>query len=390
MNKKNLERVSLFNHIVQIGLFSSIFAFTSNIWGIRIILERSLHAILFPIAITPDAIASLLAVFSFAKAKNKNLGKTFDLIYMPTKTALVFTAVFAGVSLIAIHSLFLVAIGSGMLYHISLCLYNAYKFLKTPKNSPADLKLKNLYKDNAIKNGISILVGSIVIIGILTTMVFAPYLSASILAIAGIGTATTLVLSCVYALYRHFRQPTNMVITANETTPLDNTLYSQNPPLNSKGYYYRKFRSEQLEFQPNQLTEDLIPDKNFLIREINEKKTKLTNEIHNSEGKIKEFFWPENSKRAIKLDYLDDLEFHLNLLSPEEEIHSSTFQARADKAQKDPLGFFKSYPKKALQSFFHDKGDIEDIAKAAKKHAKNYITATENAQFSNYLIRQGH
>lgn len=368
MREENLKKANLFNHYIQAGLFSSIFAFTSNIGGIRIIFERSLSSILLPIAITPDAIGSLLALVGLANAENKNLGKVFDLIFTLIKTALVFTAVFAGFSPIVVHGLFLAAVGSGMAYHISLCFYNLYYWLKTPKNFPAELKLKNLYKENVIKNGVSAFKGSIVIAGILTTMVFAPYLGATILAATGIGIGIILTLSSTYELYRYFKQPTPLHKTNNDSIFHTN----KSAPLqqnNSKGYYYRKFRSEQL-------TGNLKTDKDFLIKEIHNKKEELKHKTDQCKGKISEFFWPENPKRCIKHEFLENLASQLRHFP---EAHSASL---SDNATIDP-SFFSSPPKKAVQSFFRAEGDVNDIIQATKKHVENYRALAEANQ-SNY------
>ncbi len=371
MHEENLKKANLFNHYIQAGLFSSIFAFTSNIGEIRIIFERSLSSILLPIAITPDAIGSLLALVGLANAENRNLGKVFDLIFSLIKAAMVFTAVFAGFSPIVVHSLFLAAVGSGMAYHISLCFYNLYHWVKTPKNSPANLKLKNLYKGNVIKNGISASKGGIVIAGILTTMVFAPYLGATILAATGIGIGIMLTLFSTYELYRYFKEPAPLHKINNDSAFHTNQP-AQAQQNNSKGYYYRKFRSEQL-------TGNLKTDKAFLIKEIHNKKEELTHKIDQCKGKISEFFWPENPKRCVKREFLEDLASQLRHFP---EAHSSSPKTSPDDATIDP-SFLSSPPKKAVHSFFREEGDVKDIIQATKKHVGNYHALTE-ANESNY------
>ncbi|MEN9450378.1 MAG: hypothetical protein RJA83_992 [Pseudomonadota bacterium] len=68
------------NFFFQNAILSTIFVFKSNIYQIGSIFKKILAPILFPLVIIPDAIASLFALYHFASAKNKNLGKTFDLI----------------------------------------------------------------------------------------------------------------------------------------------------------------------------------------------------------------------------------------------------------------------------------------------------------------------
>lgn len=367
VRKKFLERVGLFNHFIQAGLFSSIFTFTSNIGGIRIILERGLHAILFPIAIAPDAIASLLALFSFGKAKNKNLGKTFDLIYIPTKAALVFTAVFAGFSVTIVHSLFLIAVSSGFVYHTGLSLYNAYQWRKTPADSPSHVKLKTIYKNNMINNGISSFIGIIVLAGILTTLVFAPLLSAPILAIAGIATAVMLMLTTTYAVYRHFKQPIIIPPSSytNLPTPSDNTAESAIPEV--KGYYYRKFRSEELR------GDDFDKDKEFLLAQIRSKEAELSAQISRSNKKPREFFWPENPKRQAKLAFLRNIFNQLsNFYQKPDNLEATN---AIDQILSDAQG-------EVFQSFFRAKSDIGDIVDAIKAFVNHYQHAPLSSSYS--------
>lgn len=359
VRKKYLERIGLFSHSIQAGFFSIIFTFTSNIGGIRIIFERGLHAILFPIAITPDAIASLIALFSFGKAKNKNLGKTFDLIYVPTKAALVFTAVFAGLSVTIVNSLFLTVISSGIVYHTGLGLYNAYQWWKTPENSASHLKLKNLYKNNMINNGISSLIGTIVLTGVITTLIFNPFLSAPILAIAGIGTAVMLMLATTYGVYRHFKQPTILPPLSpvdSTTSLLTNTAESAMPELT--GYYYRKFRSEKL--LKGKSFED---DKEYLLREIESKKAELASQINRSQNTSCEFFWPEEPKRQAKRAFLQNIFEKL-----------SDFPPRLNNAESiNAINLILSdVQAEAFQSFFRAKSDVGDIVDAIKAFVNHY------------------
>ncbi|WP_218814330.1 hypothetical protein [Rickettsiella endosymbiont of Dermanyssus gallinae] len=371
VRKKYLERAGLFNQFIQAGLFSSIFTFTSNIGGIRIIFERGLHAILFPIAIAPDAIASLIALLSFGKAKNKNLGRTFDLIYVPTKTALVFTAVFAGLSVIMVQSLFLTVVSSGIIYHAGLGLYNAYHWRKAPENSPSHLKLKALYKNNMINNGVSSLIGAIFLSGIITTLIFFPLLSAPILAIAGIGTAVMLMLTTTYSVYRYFKQPivnptTSPVVNMTESTLSDSTLsdlsLSEATMPVIKGYYYRKFRSEEIR------GDDFKKEKDFLVEQITNKKAELNDQISHNRNKSREFFWPENPKRQAKQEFLQSVLEPLSVFEP--KLDNSEFINDINHALSNAQG-------KVFQSFFRAKGDVGDIVDALKVFVNHYKESSE-------------
>lgn len=196
MDRPYLKIAESANSFFQSLVLSAIFVFNSNISQIRSIFEKILAPILFPLVVIPDAIASLFALYRFTRAKNKNLGLTFDLIHVPIKTALVFTAVFAGLSLIYVQSLFFAAVGSSALYHASLSLYHAYHWQKAEKNS----SMRALHKCHTIDNIIATTIGSTVIAGIVLTMVVTPYLGATVLAVAGVATATILLLSTVLVI----------------------------------------------------------------------------------------------------------------------------------------------------------------------------------------------
>jgi hypothetical protein len=90
MSKPYLKIIESTNSFFQNVILSTIFVFKSNIYQIGSIFEKNLAPILFPLVVIPDAIVSLFAFYQFARAKNKNLGKTFDLIHTPIKAALVF------------------------------------------------------------------------------------------------------------------------------------------------------------------------------------------------------------------------------------------------------------------------------------------------------------
>lgn len=284
------------NSSIQIILFSTIFVFKSNINNIRSIFEKTLSPILLPLAIIPDAIAGLFALYHFVRAKNKNLGKTFDLIHTATKTALVFTAVFAGLSLFVVHSLFLAAVGSSVVYHLGLSIYHAYHWLKATKDSPTAI----FHKTNTINNITATSIGSIVIAGIVLTMVFAPYLGAAALAGSGITVAAMLIASTTYSVYRNFKNPSVTTQTnapEHQNNPNEaSTESSQENHVNSN--YYTCYP---------ELTGNKEKDKKFLMEAIEAKKTKIKQQINSSKNSFFGRFWSEESKRNAKLNVLQSL-----------------------------------------------------------------------------------
>lgn len=346
MSKPYLKITESINSFFQSAILSTIFVFKSNIYQIGSIFEKILAPILFPLVIIPDAIVSVFAFYRFFRAKNKNLGKTFDLVYAPIKAALVFTAVFAGLSLIFVQGLFLTAVGSSVVYHLGLSIYHVYHLLKSEKNSPARI----LHKNHALNNLIATLVCGIVIAGITLTMVVAPYLAATLLAAAGITTASLLMLVTTYTIYRNFKNPSSSPSitflkekrTENHSSQFEDSSSStfshlsetQSPTQNQNfNYYHREFRSEKLTGKQDK-------DKNFLIDEIKNKIQNLELQIANSKNTVSEYFWPQERKRLAKVG---DLEILNNAL----DSNDKTLIAKLSKC--------------GSQSFFRAIGDCEDI-----------------------------
>lgn len=357
MSKPYLKISESANSFFQNAVLSTIFIFKSNIYHIGSIFEKILAPILFPLVIVPDAIGSLFAIYHFARAKNKNLGKTFDLIHAPIKGVLVFTAVFAGLSLIFVQSLFLTAVGSSVIYHLSLSIFHVYHWLKSEKNSSANA----LHRNHTINNFIATTIGGIVITGIILTMVIAPYLAATILAVAGITIASMLMLTTVFVIFRNFKNPplypTINPILADEnsgtgdsaslTSTLSDAIVSSSQQTQNSNYYHRKFRSEK-SFNNQQ------ENKVFLLEEIENKIKSLNYQIKSSETNFFKCIWSEEFKRTIKLGYLESLKKELDA---------------------DDHGLRKNLPNpsnKAFQSFFKAVGDVEDIGQATELFFQKY------------------
>lgn len=358
MSKPYLKISESANSFFQNAVLSTIFVFKSNIYQIGSIFEKTLAPILFPLVIVPDAIGSLFAIYHFVRAKNKNLGKTFDLIHAPIKGVLVFTAIFAGLSLISVQSLFLTAVGSSVIYHLGLSIFHVYHWLKSEKNSPANA----LHRNHTINNFIATTIAGIVIAGIILTMVIAPYLAATILAVAGITIASMLMLTTAFAIFRNFKNPplypTINPILADEnsgtfgdsaslTFTLSDAIVSSSQQTQNSNYYHRKFRSEK---SFNNQQENRV----YLLEEIENKIQSLNYQIKSSKTNFFKCIWSEKSKRTIKLGYLESLKKELDA---------------------DDHGLRKNQPNpsnKAFQSFFKAVGDVEDIGQAIELFFQKY------------------
>ena len=355
MSKPYLKIIESTNSFFQNVILSTIFVFKSNIYQIGSIFEKTLAPILFPLVVVPDAIASLFALNQFARAKNKNLGKTFDLIHAPIKAALVFTAVFAGLSLIFVQGLFLTAVGSSVVYHFGLSILHSYHWLKSEKNSPA----RALHKNHTLNNLIATTVGGIVVAGIILTMVVAPYLATTVLAVAGITTASLLMLATICAIYRNFKNPplSPTINLPNEDAPeisqtssfdhSDSSTFSHSNEMQVPIQKNQNFNYYHCEFRSEKLTGDKTKDKNFLLEEIRNKSHSLQRQRENSKNSFLGLVWSEELKRQAKLNALKDIKLAIN------------------SNDRSPL---LSIPNLAYQSFWKKRGDMQDIIKAADLH----------------------
>ncbi len=355
MSKPYLKIIESTNSFFQNVILSTIFVFKSNIYQIGSIFEKNLAPIFFPLVVIPDAIVSLFALYQFARAKNKNLGKTFDLIHAPIKAALVFIAVFAGLSLIFVQGLFLTAVGSSVVYHLGLSILHSYHWLKSEKNSPA----RALHKNHTLNNLMATMVGGIVIVGIILTMVVAPYLATTVLTVAGITTASLLMLATICAIYRNFKNPSlfptlnlpnedapeisqssSFEHSASSTFSHSNEMQVPIQKNQNFNYYHCEFRSENL-------TGNQTEDKNFLLKAIGSKEQSLQRQIENSKNNFLGRVWSEESKRLVKLSTLKVIKVAIN---------------------SNDKSLLLSIPNLAYQSFWKESGDMQDIIEATESY----------------------
>lgn len=400
--KKIFHSVSLANTFTQLSLFATIFAFKSNLNGIGVFFERSLAFILFPFAIAPDAIAAALSFLSYALTTNRNFGAFVDLFYTSTKTSFVFTAVFANISLFAVNSLFIGAVGLGILYHANLVIYNGYQWFKLSKMAPTlqtELR-REVYKRNVIDNTLAVLIGLIALAAIFVTIIFAKILSVPMVAAIGIGAAISLPILGGLLIYRSLFSSqktefsnrflaTTLFLESNDD-PINESTQEKTPllsnsnkhtimpaadicedrpvPTDANNYYYRAFRSAQL-------TGDLTTDKAFLEKEIFIKKNQLQAQIETSKQTIKEKIWPQRHKRLAKMNFLTQLQNHLKNDFTEAETVAidphTVVNDRSKSAANDPSHILAAAPRGAFQSFFRQVSDTEDLAEAVRLFSEN-------------------
>lgn len=352
MSKPYLKIAESINSFFLNTVLGTIFVFHSNISQIRSIFATILAPILFPLVVVSEVIVSLFTFYRWVDSENRNLGLTTDTILAAIKAALVATAVFAGFSLLTVQSLFLAAIGSAALYQTGLALYHAYHWRKAEKNS----SLRELHKRHTINNLLSATMGGIVIAGIVLTMVIAPYLSAMVLAVAGVATASLLLIATVYSIYRNFassnlskapnattEQPhvpnaetSNPSLSARESTISSESVALLRNPARSSNYYQEV---------PFAVGNSLAQNKEILLKEIDTHIANLEKQIAQSKRSWLECIWPQQLKRQTKINYLENAKTQVQF-----PTH----------AKLVPL------PRLACQSFFKDRARTQLLYEAAE------------------------
>ncbi len=199
----------LINESIKSSLFATVLVFQSNIKGIKSILEKiPVKFILFPLLAITEVITTLFNFYHFIKAKNKNLGKTFDFLFSLLTTTLILTAIVGSLSLLlspaSIASLFIAAISMGAIYNIGQFFYHAYQWLTTPSGS----KTRLFFRDQTIKYGITGLIGAIVTTGLVFTLML-PMATPVLIAVAGITATLAVVTGACYQLYKHYHPSTS-------------------------------------------------------------------------------------------------------------------------------------------------------------------------------------
>ncbi len=368
MKTKALENTQLLNESLKSGVFATIFVFLSNVGGIKALFEEQLKIYLFPFAAITETITTLLAFTGFITAKNRNLGKTFDLTLSLLTTTLVLYAVIGGLwfgfTPIAVSSLFLAAIGSGALYNVGQFFYHAYRWLSRP-STPENNALKATYRNQTIKYGIASLIGLTLVAGIITTLILPlmlPVIAPIVLVVGGISAATALAIGLIYRIYKAFNP-----------TVVSNQLHQVNIEENNHVGYQRlnndnTSETEQVFDYYN--IQPAVTDKETLLIQIQAKKASLRSQIEQSQGTISEQLWPQETKRNNKLDYLNQIE--ASLANPTGENANWTMKP------------------KVFQSFFKDVGEIERITNAAKPVLQNLLeesTLEESSESTDETMR---
>lgn len=118
------------NDGAQFGLFAGIFSTVEKA------LEGPAHFFVLPAALFSDVLRSILTLWEWFNARNKNFRRTTKLLLELIKTAVVGTAIIgtmAGCALIAAITpfLFVGALGCTTLYHLGMTIYHGYKWYKS-------------------------------------------------------------------------------------------------------------------------------------------------------------------------------------------------------------------------------------------------------------------
>ncbi|MES2998507.1 MAG: hypothetical protein V4700_04210 [Pseudomonadota bacterium] len=340
------EKASFSNESIKSVLFSTIFIFQSNLGNIRRFFEQKLKFIFFPLAALTEVITTFLALWRLIKTDNKNLGKTFDFVLSFLTTSLVLTAVIGGLALwlnpIMVSSLFIGAIGLGVIYLIGQFFHHAYRWLSTPS---IDKEKRAFFREKTLKYLQGSLVGLAVIAGIVITMLLP--MAAPIVLAVGISVAVVLFIDRIYKICQYCSATHSTENKEDNNYSLDETSIENQSSI----YHYYGINNRTAK-----LTGNLETDKIYLVKEIKEKINSLRQEIKDAERTWMEFFFPQKDKRINKIIFLSTLGGIAQSYTDEKE------------AAKDRFEYFKKQytdnPRNTFQSPRRETSDVKDMFNA--------------------------
>ena len=388
------EKVEQWVQRSQLGFFTGAFGFFTtpkNEYLLMVkpeLLHLPLQVFVFPIAAILEIAEATTALVLLVRSKNKNLGKTLDLLSKIQKAGIIVTAVALAVLSVAtgvvalgvaVPYLFLVGLGLHALYQTGQLFWSIRKFRQLPKGSALRETYRQRITVTGIRSGIGLIVTAV--IGVL----FVAAISSGVgLAIAaGIGIATMITgLLIGFVLARRAEKQAKQAALRGKTD--SKSLSPQQKEIQDKiktalaenaapeviyeatitdasehadDYYYVRNLPRLLDAAKKQGGMEKL--KVVFGKIIQHKIEKLNHQISSVDldDWHRRFNLSENKKREQKVDALKALKTCTEkVVSDEALLDDKEVQAIIDK-----------YPK-LFQSFFKNKDDVENILDAAREY----------------------
>lgn len=198
-NKRNSDVNVFIKNVIQSPIFATIFTFLGNIKGLAHYLTQvpRLATGLFSAAFATEAADLLFSLKELKDAKNKNIGKWFDVLFSSNKLVLVGLAVFAPLAVVVVHYIFFSVMASLFTYNFSQLTYNIHKWRTTPTDTAENIALRAQYAANIKKYIVPTLITAALLIGALLVLVLAPYIPLTAVALAGVFTAGAILVGAI-------------------------------------------------------------------------------------------------------------------------------------------------------------------------------------------------
>lgn len=228
---RRLLRAKLKISLVQLGIFTTIFALKSKAAFAPILDHPGLHYTLFPIAAITDIGFAVAATFEFFQHKNKNLGAYLNLLTMWTKAILATIAVTgalaaASVFAVATPAMFIGVIGLAFVHSAVNLVQNLHQWW-THKDDP---ELSKHYRKEVLNHTVNTALTAVALAGIVVLMLN-PATAPAVALGMGITAAVVcgvVLLKAAYNLYQSYKtkkanNTPNTNVTTDDTVAADAT-----------------------------------------------------------------------------------------------------------------------------------------------------------------------
>jgi uncharacterized Tic20 family protein len=226
---RRLLRAKLKIGLVQLGIFTTIFALKSKAAFAPILDHPGLHYTLFPIAAITDIGFAVAATFEFFQHKNKNLGAYLNLLTMWTKAILATIAVTgalaaASVFAVATPAMFIGVIGLAFVHSAVNLVQNLHQWW-THKDDP---ELSKHYRKEVLNHTVNTALTAVALAGIAVLMLN-PATAPAVALGMGITAAVVcgvVLLKAAYNLYQSYKtkkanNTPNTNVTTDDTVAAD-------------------------------------------------------------------------------------------------------------------------------------------------------------------------
>ena len=241
---RRLLRAKLKISLVQLGIFTTIFALKSKAAFAPILDHPGLHYTLFPIAAITDIGFAVAATFEFFQHKNKNLGAYLNLLTMWTKAILATIAVTgalaaASVFAVATPAMFIGVIGLVFVHSAVNLVQNLHQWW-THKDDP---ELSKHYRKEVLNHTVNTALTAVALAGI-TVLMLNPATAPAVALGMGITAAVVcgvVLLKAAYSLYQSYKTKkanntpntnvtTDSTVATDDTVAADATVTTDGPP----------------------------------------------------------------------------------------------------------------------------------------------------------------